>query len=152
MESTDPLSPKSLARIPLFEEFSQTELLDLRPALELQRKRRESAIMREEAMGLRDFYIVLEGTVRILEHDLQVGTRGPNDVVGELAFVAKRRRTASVVAETDCVLIRVDEATVRASLTKNPMVGWKLMAAIARLISDKFVESDQRCRELLASK
>lgn len=151
MDTRDPLSAHSLAEIPLFRDFSQRELTDLRQALELQRKRQGAAILREGQVGGQDFYILLEGTVEIQEQGRPVDCRGPRAILGELAFVGERRRTASVVARTDCVLIRVDEPRVRETLNRNPMVAWKLMAAIARLIGEKFVAKEQQVRELMGS-
>ena len=148
-DSKELLSARSLSGMPLFQGFTFAELSELRGAMEVQRKSRGVTILREGQIGGRDFFVLVEGTVEIREHDLVLATRGANTLFGEIAFVANRRRTASVIAVTDCVLLRVMADRVKAMLDRNPMVAWKLMEAIARLVCDRFIDLDKRVRDLL---
>jgi CRP-like cAMP-binding protein len=52
------------------------------------------------------FFVLERGRVRVERAGQPVGSMGPGDVFGEMAFFADGRRTANVVAETDgCVLV-----------------------------------------------
>lgn len=149
-ETQDLLSARFLARIPLFQGFSLAELSDLRSAMQVERKPAGSTIIRQGQIGGQDFYVLVEGSVVVQENGVIVANRKPYAPIGELAFITNRKRTATVQAETDCVLLRVDAEKVRAVIQKNPMVAWKLMEAIARLLCDRWAELDNRVRELLA--
>jgi|GEM_PF-1751134 len=146
----DVKSARSLSRVPLLRGFAPSELTELARAMSVQHKPQGTTIVRQGQIGSRDFYILMEGTVEIREDDMLVATRGPFAVFGEMAFIANRRRTASVVAAEDCVVIRVDNDQVRALLERHPLVAWKLMEAIAGLLCDRHAELDKRVRELMA--
>lgn len=148
-DSVDLLSARSLSRMPLFQGFSYAELSELRGAMEVQRKPQGVTILREGQIGGRDFFVLIEGSVEIRDNGALLATRGPNALFGEIAFIANRRRTASVIAAADCVLLRVMADRMKAMLERNPMVAWKLMEAISRLVCDRYIELDKRVKELL---
>lgn len=143
------MSAESLSRIPFFREFREAELEDLKHAMEVERASQGEAIVRENQICSPDFYILVEGSVEIREGDVVVARRQPYAILGEISFVVERPRIASVIAATDCVLLHVDSVQVRALLQKNPMVAWKLMEAVARLIGERFIELDRRVWEML---
>jgi len=60
-------------------------------------------------------YIIEEGEVEIfIQHpngELQkIASRGPGSIIGEMALVDQKRRTASIKAITDCKLIKITES------------------------------------------
>lgn len=144
------MSGRDLKKIPLFSDFSLAELAELRSAMEVERKPAGSVIIREGQEGGRDFFILVDGEVSVRQGDMVVARRRPYSPVGELAFIADRKRTATVAAETDCVLLRVFAERVMRTVERDPMVHWKLMKAVARLLCDRWAELDRRVRELLA--
>jgi len=144
------MSGRDLRKIPLFSDFSLAELAQLRSAMEVERKPAGTVVIREGQEGGRDFFVLVEGVVAVKQGDMVVARRKPYSPVGELAFITDRKRSATVVAETDCVLLRVDAEQVMKTVERDPMVHWKLMKAVARLLCDRWAELDRRVRELLA--
>lgn len=57
-------------------------------------------------------YILLAGMVDIRKHGQHVDTLQEGDCFGEMGFLSKTERTATVVAKTDVSLIRVNAATL----------------------------------------
>ena len=144
------MSGRDLRKIPLFSDFSLAELAQLRSAMEVERKPAGTVVICEGQEGGRDFFVLVEGVVAVKQGDMVVARRKPYSPVGELAFITDRKRSATVVAETDCVLLRVDAEQVMKTVERDPMVHWKLMKAVARLLCDRWAELDRRVRELLA--
>ena len=74
-------------------------------------------------------YYVLEGELRIVEIDETVST---GSIIGEVGmFSPSRERTASVIADTDCRLLSIDDAALYQAYYQNPKLGFHLISLIA---------------------
>ncbi len=76
-------------------------------------------------------YILLEGTVEIRKHGETRRTLEPGDVFGEIAVVDHRLRSASAVASTDVVALRLDAATLHMLVERNPQFAENLRSSTA---------------------
>ncbi len=65
-------------------------------------------------------FLVVEGTVEVRRGGEVVGTIEEGDVVGEIAFIDRRPRTASVVASTATVLVKAKREDLLRELGRNP--------------------------------
>lgn len=75
-------------------------------------------------------YYLVEGRVRVVEigKTLEAGT-----LFGEIAFFAEdRRRTASVVCETECRIVALNEARFMAAFHQDPSFGLSILRLVAR--------------------
>ncbi len=82
-------------------------------------------------------YQILSGELEILVGDDVVATRSVGDIVGELAMLAKARRTATVRAGSSTVVRAIDWAALEHELSKiDPLVGHLL-----RNLSSKLIET-----------
>lgn len=64
-------------------------------------------------------YIVLEGSVEIRKHREVLATLGAGDVVGEIALVSHRLRSASVVAVSRVRALRLSAEAIRTLLEQD---------------------------------
>jgi CRP-like cAMP-binding protein len=76
-------------------------------------------------------YVVKEGTLDILVGTRLVSTVGPGEVVGELALIDDRPRSAAVVARTDCDLAPVDEKRFLFLVQQTPYFALQVMRVLA---------------------
>jgi CRP/FNR family transcriptional regulator, cyclic AMP receptor protein len=82
-------------------------------------------------------YLVLEGSLWVEEAAAELGA---GTVVGEIGVLSgTRRRTATVVAKTDCVLARVSADDFQQVYFTNPSVGLSLV----RLVIDRLVAQQE---------
>ena len=100
-----------LQKIPFFKAF----LLDERERLADQQDSfviaRSSEIIVRKGSIERSFYILLSGTVSVInEEGSAIVELMPGDVFGEISFLAEIPRTTSVRAEEVCILMRIDQA------------------------------------------
>jgi len=56
------------------------------------------------------FYIVVLGDAVVSKGDVRIETLGKGDCFGEMGFLSENRRTATIVAESDTVVLRVSKA------------------------------------------
>jgi CRP-like cAMP-binding protein len=84
----------------------------------------------------REAFIVLEGTVLVKRNGKKVGSFGPGTVVGELSLLDHGPRTATVICETDCDLLLLDQRHFIGVIDDVPALAHKLLAALAGRIRD----------------
>lgn len=77
-------------------------------------------------------YVLVAGHATIHGGDLLLEEIGPGDIVGELAVIDSSPRTASVVANTDCLLAVIDQSRFRFLVQKNPDFALDVMGVMAR--------------------
>ncbi len=100
-------------------------------------------IMEEGAPG-REIYLVVEGAVEIVkgqgEDEMLLGQRNVGELVGEMAFLEDRPRSATVRAVAPALLLEFTETKLREALADQPELLYRTVAAL----SARLRESDQR--------
>ena len=76
-------------------------------------------------------YVVKDGMLDIQVGGRLVATAGPGEVVGELALIDDRARSAAVVARTDCELVPVDEKRFLFLVQQTPYFALQVMRVLA---------------------
>ena len=78
----------------------------------------------------REAFVVLEGTVTVKRNGKKVGSYGPGTVVGELSLLDHGPRTATVVCETECELLLLDQRHFVGVLDQVPSIAHRLLALV----------------------
>lgn len=79
-------------------------------------------------------YIVQEGEVDILLADQVLETVEAGGLLGELALIDKRPRTATAVARTNCKIISIDEYRFSFLVQETPFFALRVMETMAERI------------------
>lgn len=87
-------------------------------------------IMREGEAGV-SMYVVMQGVVGIFIRNNPVETVNAGGTFGEMALVDQSPRTASAIAQTDCVLLSVNRKTLIALVQNQPAIGVAMLRSIA---------------------
>ena len=142
-EKIDDKLKERLTNINLFEDFSEEEetidkIADLGY---IQRVRKGEEIIKEGEFG-DILFILLEGSVRIQKTTLQnqpytvvILKEHMNVYFGEVALIDSDKRSATVVAETDCTLFSITRDSFLKFCEENPYIGYKITMQIARKLS-----------------
>ncbi len=113
IESEDAMRSKfqSLKGLGFFKEFTDAEIWELVRASNWQTYKPGDTIIVE---GEQDdsFYILLAGIVDVYKSGQHLNTLQEGDCFGEMGFVSKTQRSATVTSKTDVSLIRVNAATL----------------------------------------
>lgn len=149
------LTPKLLA----LDRVASQRLVSLQPRLEMLRRttifgaaspavlETLSARMREEQFSpgtvvvrqgesARDFFIVASGVLTVLssgesgDGETTVNRLEEGDYFGEIGLLEKMARTATVEAETECVLYRIDGQAFLDAVTQAPAISGALLGGV----------------------
>lgn len=122
-----------LASVPFFEGFSDH---DLERVLELSDEVTAPAgsVLIDQGDTGMHCYVIIDGSVNVYVRGEFVNAVGAGSMVGEMALVDHRPRTATVVAETDLRLLRFNSSAFRKLLEEMPKASEQVMAQLqARL-------------------
>lgn len=83
-------------------------------------------------------YVIVDGEARVVVRGVgQVATRGPRSVIGEMAIISGRPRTAQCVAITDITALKVDRDDFWELLGERPA----LALGVIKVLSERFDEA-----------
>jgi CRP/FNR family cyclic AMP-dependent transcriptional regulator len=77
-------------------------------------------------------YVVKKGVLRVVSGSTIYETVRTGGIVGEMAILDERTRSASVIAGTHCELIEIDVAEFLSLITTNPRFALTVMRVMAR--------------------
>lgn len=91
----------------------------------------EKRVVFHEGAAALLMYVILEGQMTISIDNKVVGHSGAGDIVGEIALVARRHaRTASVIADTRCLLLAIDRQNLPELIQSLPAFGISLLRVL----------------------
>lgn len=118
-----------LKRVPLFAGCSRAELRELAlVADELDLK--DGRILVREGQPGREFFILVEGTVRVSRKGRKLNDLGPGDWFGEIALLTNTPRTASVTASSPIRVLVVTDRSFRRVVESMPTIALKVLATL----------------------
>jgi CRP/FNR family cyclic AMP-dependent transcriptional regulator len=77
------------------------------------------------------FFVIVSGIARVERNGKLVTKLGPGDYFGELALLDRKERSASVIAETDMVLLTMEVRHFHGVIEEMPGLAHRLMEALA---------------------
>ena len=124
-----------LAEVPLFAELSRRHLKQIAEhADEIAFRERETIVEAGQPGGT--FYVIVEGEARVLRGNRRIARLGPGDFLGEISLLDGGPRTATVVAATPVLAIRVFKRAFDRLVSKEPAVAAKILTVIARRLRE----------------
>jgi serine/threonine-protein kinase len=99
-------------------------------------------IVKEGNIGAH-MYIILSGEALVLKSGrdgpVELARLMPADSFGEMALADNEARSASVIADTDCVLVRINDQIINA----RPETGLKVYRNITKVLSARLRAADE---------
>jgi CRP-like cAMP-binding protein len=122
-----------LKQVPLFAGLSRKQLRSLAGLAEQVRFGQGRTVVQYGGRGSA-FFVIVEGKAKVTAgySNRAFARLGPGDFFGELALLDGGPRTASVIAETPLVTIRIARAEFRKMLESQPDVAIKLLEELSR--------------------
>lgn len=125
---------EQLARVPLFRGLSKEQLRRISGLMTRIDRPAGQVLTGQGHSG--EFFILIEGEVEVRQADRVFATRGPGDYVGEIALLAERPRTATVVAATPVSVEVLSRRELVTLLTQVPELLEQMLATMAERLAE----------------
>ncbi len=113
----------------------------LRPYMKAER-RKAGEVLFVKGDSAEHLYVLAEGRVEFPEIDTSVG---PGRMFGEIAFFSpSRRRTNSARCSEDCLVLSINQSTVRQLYFQNPEFGFEIVGLVAARLSADVERLEER--------
>jgi serine/threonine-protein kinase len=92
--------------VPFFHNFTKKQMKELISACNIVKVRKGKIIV---AQGEIDdtFYVILSGKAKVMKDDQPIAAISTGQCFGEMSFIGGQARIASVLADTDCALMKI---------------------------------------------
>ncbi len=148
---------KLLKAIPILKNLDEEELRQVLKIARPVQFPRGKVILKEGESG-ETMYIIAEGTVEVSK--TLVMMRGREDlqdrdkvltklsaedhaIFGEVALFEQSKRTATVVALTDCRMLEISKSDFLRLAEENPRIGYKITRNIVQLLCSRLRKTDE---------
>jgi CRP-like cAMP-binding protein len=119
-----------LKGVPLFAECSKSELRRL-AAIADEIDLREGTVLTREGRTAHEFFVLVEGTVRVTKGSRKLADLGPGDWLGEIALLTKAPRTATATATSPVRALVVVDRDFRSVVSEIPSIAMKMLSCVA---------------------
>jgi len=132
-----------IERVDVFHGMNQQELLMILESSEKCTFDPGGTIVREGSTGAY-LYVIIEGSVSVIKSaasggGTELAKLSSGDTFGEVSLVDNGVRSASVLALTPCVMLRLEEQ----QCWKHPTVGAKIYRNLARILAKRLRDMDE---------
>ena len=112
----------------------------------------QGAILIEERQADEDAYLLLEGSLRVMSRgeDRTLAIVGAPALVGEMAAVQGHKRSATVIADTPCTVLRIPGKELRTLMARQPLFATAMRERADLLSADAFLKRKSPLRDLPA--
>ncbi len=132
-----------------FSNFEDEELLKILRVSE-RSFYKEGAIIFQEGSLANCLFIIIQGSVRITakvgDRDEELALLSSGNCFGEMSLLDEAPRSASAVANEDCLVFSISEVILR---NTDPFLCLKLFKNLAVELSRKLREADEKIKELI---
>jgi CRP-like cAMP-binding protein len=124
-----------LKRTPLLAGLGRKDLEEVGRLADEVDLKADHVLMREGDLG-REFFVIVEGQVRIDKGGRVIRTMGPGEFVGDIALVTERPRTATATTETPCRLLVLGHREFHQLMDQYPSIRLSVLESMAMRLRD----------------
>ena len=123
-----------LKSVPLFAGCSKAELRRLASIAD-EIDLREGTVLTREGRIAHEFFVLIEGTVRVTKENRKVADLGAGDWLGEIALLTRAPRTATVTATSPLRTLVITDREFRQLVSEVPSIAMKVLTCVAERLS-----------------
>lgn len=131
-----------LRRIEFFKGLGTNELMQLNKITERDAVKAGEIVVKE-GTPCEAFYVIKSGRVKVEKDGTKITELGGGDPIGEISFIDKGMRSATVTAIDDTVLIKIPSDPFEKFLLKENEISSKVYKAIATILCRRLRETNE---------
>jgi len=146
------IKPGQLRRVKILSEFDDTQLGRFLKFMEVKQVRQFAEVVKTGDHG-DSMFLVLEGEVRVR---MMMGTKEKilatlpaGEFFGEMTLFDHAPRSADIVANSDCTLIKISAESLEALLNEAPELAPPLLIAICRTFSARIRQLNKKWKDAM---
>jgi CRP-like cAMP-binding protein len=124
-----------ISRVPLFGDLSKKELGEVASIADELDIKAGRTLMEQGRPG-REFFVIVEGAVKVAKNGRKVNELHDGDYVGEIALLTDAPRNATVTAITPLRVLVVTATAFRSLTRQMPSLASKLLSTLAGRLND----------------
>lgn len=133
-----------LKGVPLFAGCSRAELARIARWTDELVVPEGTVLMREREIG-REFYVIVEGAVRVTRKGRKLQDFGPGSYIGDVALITRLPRGATAVATSSARLLVMTDTAFRSVVHQSPSIALKVLESVGERLHQAST-SDRRSR------
>jgi CRP-like cAMP-binding protein len=122
-----------LSKIAFFEEFTPAELARVGTLIE-EVSAEEGAVLTEQGKPGQECYVIAEGEAKVEVGGEQIAVVGPGTMIGEMALIDNRPRSATIRALKPMKLLALDTKHFKTMLEEMPSANKAVMSRLTDLL------------------
>ncbi len=146
------IKPGMLRRVKILAEMNDQQLGRFVQFMEVQQVQQFREIVKQGEQG-DSMFMVLEGEVRvrlmIAGKETTLTTLGAGEFFGEMSLFDQQPRSADVVANKDCVLLKVSAGKFEKLLQDQPDLAAPFLVGICRTVANRMRGSNKKLKDTL---
>ena len=126
-----------LKKVPLFADCSKAELRELAKSAD-ELDLREGTVLTREGRPGREFFVLIDGTVKVTQDGKKIAELKGGDWLGEIALLTDKPRTATVTATSSVDVLVITDRRFRNVVESMPSIAIKVLGRVSdRLTHDE---------------
>jgi CRP/FNR family transcriptional regulator, cyclic AMP receptor protein len=126
-----------LKKVPLFADCSKAELRELAKSAD-ELDLREGTVLTREGRPGREFFVLIDGTVKVTKDGKKVAELKGGDWLGEISLLTEKPRTATVTATSPVDVLVITDRRFRSVVETMPSIALKVLSRVSdRLAHDE---------------
>ena len=94
-----------------FNELPNSELKEIIPATKWKQYQADERIVTEGSLS-HAFFVLVSGDVGVFKNDKEISILSTGDCFGEMGFLSRTKRTASIIAKDEVLLVQIDSSLI----------------------------------------
>lgn len=122
-----------LKKVPMFSNLSNRQLIEIAKHAQ-QVSVKEGAVLAKQGSKGWEFFFIVEGKAQVQKDGKAIRKLTSGDFFGEISLIDQEPRTATVIADTDMILLLVDTRSFAHLLETIPGLQGKIILALCRYL------------------
>jgi CRP-like cAMP-binding protein len=122
-----------LKKVPMFSSLSNRQLIEIAKHAESVSVKAGKVLAQQGVRGL-EFFFIVEGKAQVQKNGKAIRQLTSGDFFGEISLIDREPRTATVIADTDMILLVVNTTSFDHLLEAIPGLQRKIMLALCRYV------------------